>query len=777
MEKLRTKVGKAGGVLVGGLLLGSVMFGGQPAQAHKSSTVSAPSCSASKILPADNFFTSTETLGITASITGKADLATKRGTAGEGNENYRYAKITIPTIAAGELRIFDGRTTAATNVSAATLCKGSTQIAKYSKSYSSTKHKDGHDTLPGDDAHAVFKIRAQVSPGDEEYIVIVDSDAPASALALKVDFHGAIYRGNVGKNTTRTGLSAEFTQRGQSYGYDFRVTADGLLTVRTTGSTDTKGELKEFTSSTNTTPDPDVTTTTETSLTTAEAGGSGGNFEMVVPVSKNPADTTGTTIVKKIYTVYVTPQTDTTRGKYTLDLDFKVAMATIDWAEFVDPSKKNRMLTLSSDLALTNVANDGYTRLIWSNTPFKDDDQTMQIKKTAGSSEGSDEDYFFFTSDSEEFLSIETETPEKEKTNTTGTLFGPTGQIVRATDGAGGNDFLIDVPIGAKSYVVKVEGNSSSNEGLYSLLFHSDQATNITALPSINGDDTATATCPTDAGAAYKICKATGSGLESDYYTLDIPNAGALYVHTTGSLDTVGVLFGPDGKQITTDDNGGNGNNFRIAANVNKGLHLVQVQGKTRETQGAYGLVVNFVAGTDPVDPITPTDPTPPPTIDPDPTGTLEEPADGSTRSGIGLVRGWVCQDDGNGVQVRIMNADGARVATFTAPYGSARGDVDLSEYCGRRDVPNAPVGFAAQFNYNLLPAGTYTVEAYVGRQQVGLSGGQTNTFQVVRISNAPFLSRLRSGEIEVPDFPRAGDTTILEWDQASQNFQIKRKE
>ena len=273
---------------------------------------------------------------------------------------------------------------------------------------------------------------------------------------------------------------------------------------------------------------------------------------MVVPISKNSDDDTGPPIVNEIYTVYVEPQTDTALGKYTLDIEFKVAMATIDWSDF--KTTLNRMLTVDTT-KLTDETN--LSRPTWTSTALTGDDKTMQIKKTAGSSESSDEDYFFFTSDSQEFLSIETNTPEKEKTNTTGTLFGPTGQIVKATDGAGGNDFLIDTPIGEKSYVVKVEGNSSSNEGLYSLVFHSDQADK-TALPSINGSDTATVTCPTDAGAFYKICKATGSGLESDYYTLDIPNAGALYVHTTGDIDTVGALYGPNGKQIGgTDDNSG----------------------------------------------------------------------------------------------------------------------------------------------------------------------------------------------------------------------------
>ena len=72
------------------------------------------------------------------------------------------------------------------------------------------------------------------------------------------------------------------------------------------------------------------------------------------------------------------------------------------------------------------------------------------------------------------------------------------------------------------------------------------------------------------------------------------------------------------------------------------------------------------------------------------------------------------------------------------------------------------------------LPAGTYTIEASVGRRQVGLSsGGQTNTFLVVRISNQQFLQRVQSGRVRVEDFPFTGDTTILEWDQPSQNFQI----
>ena len=90
------------------------------------------------------------------------------------------------------------------------------------------------------------------------------------------------------------------------------------------------------------------------------------------------------------------------------------------------------------------------------------------------------------------------------------------------------------------------------------------------------------------------------------------------------------------------------------------------------------------------------------------------------------------------------------------------------------RDQTTTNVGFAIQYNYNLLPAGTYTIQAFVGTEQIGqTAAGQTNTFDVVRISSREFLEGASSGDVRVPDFPGTGDTTILEWDEQSQNFQI----
>src|SRR5712692_10314197 len=67
---------------------------------------------------------------------------------------------------------------------------------------------------------------------------------------------------------------------------------------------------------------------------------------------------------------------------------------------------------------------------------------------------------------------------------------------------------------------------------------------------------------------------------------------------------------------------------------------------------------------------------------------TLEDPQLGSHQSGIGLIRGWVCQ--ANRIDIEI---DGQKVQ---AAYGTTRGDTQ--SVCG--DSNN---GFGLTFNWNLL--------------------------------------------------------------------------
>ena len=248
---------------------------------------------------------------------------------------------------------------------------------------------------------------------------------PTTGPALAVQFHGAI----AASTEPREGsLNA-----GDQHPYDITVTAPGLLTAETTGSTDTKGML---------------TGTEDMVDAMADAGGSGNNFKIAVPVTGEGGDGD--------YTVFVSGQTPTTTGAYILDMDFKVAMVH-------DPGV----------MGVTGVvAND----LNWgTDTAVPDDDGpdsngAWQIKRIAEDGNRVDADYFLFTIDENNsgFLTVGTtdDTTAARDSDTTGTLYGPTGEITRDTSSGPGNHFQTRTPVQEEmTYLVKVEGT----DGVYQL--------------------------------------------------------------------------------------------------------------------------------------------------------------------------------------------------------------------------------------------------------------------------------------------------------------------
>ena len=502
--------------------------------------------------------------------------------------------------------------------------------------------------------------------------------------------------------------------------------------METTGNTDTVGTLYD---------------NSDDEVAQAESGGSGGNFKIVAPV---PANASG-----ENYTLTVEGQTSTTAGDYTLDMDFKVAMSAETATETIT--------------ALPGTALTGVTVVAgppWTGTPVAADDTTLQIQRRAADGNVTDEDYFLLTvGDDSGFLTVEAndDTTAARDSDAKGTLFGAmgegpmmemrTGQIAMDADSGPGAHFGFAVPVEAgKHYLVKVEGT----DGVYTLRGSFAAAVDHDTTP---GTDTIT---PPTAPFSGTLLASTGTTQNVNRYLLSITESGTLYLHTTGTTDVTGRLLGPDGMQIARDENSGDGNNFRIVVNVGPGLYILEVKGATRTTAGVYTLVTNFIAGAGPVDPVDPTEPTEPPPPATDTTGALDEPPNDGSRSGIGLIRGWVCQ--ATNVDVRIMNANGIRVQTITAAYGSVRESQAVARCRHNRNT----IGFAAQFNYNILEAGTYTAQAYADDQPID----SPNTFEVVHISDQQFL-RGASKEVEVNDFPFTGETTILEWDEASQNFQI----
>lgn len=130
----------------------------------------------------------------------------------------------------------------------------------------------------------------------------------------------------------------------------------------------------------------------------------------------------------------------------------------------------------------------------------------------------------------------------------------------------------------------------------------------------------------------------------------------------------------------------------------------------------------------------------------------LESPANGSNESGIGIIRGWICEAN----QVTIQIDD---FPALEAAYGTDRNDT-LS-VCG--DTKNS---FGLTFNWSLLNPGQHTVKALADGVEFGRA-----TFNVTNLGTR-FLTGA-SGNFALENFPSSGHTTAVSWAQANQNFII----
>ena len=130
----------------------------------------------------------------------------------------------------------------------------------------------------------------------------------------------------------------------------------------------------------------------------------------------------------------------------------------------------------------------------------------------------------------------------------------------------------------------------------------------------------------------------------------------------------------------------------------------------------------------------------------------LESPYPGSFESGIGLIRGWVC----NAQSVEIQINDGARQRVA---YGSDR--PDTVGVCG--DADN---GFGYTVNWNDLGDGTHTVRAFADGREFAQAQFTVTSLGVEYLEGA-------SGEYTLPNFPQAGRNVTVRWSQPHQNFVI----
>ena len=212
-------------------------------------------------------------------------------------------------------------------------------------------------------------------------------------------------------------------------------------------------------------------------------------------------------------------------------------------------------------------------------------------------------------------------------------------------------------------------------------------------------------------------------------------------MHTTGSIDTVGTLYGPDGSRLLEDDNSGDGTISGLPRVSSPGLHLVEVRGQTRRYGGCLQLVTNFVTGEEVTTPTRPGTGSDLQTrvdeleaelaaceapVETDARGNLGNPPDGGFRSGIGLISGWVCAADEVEVVITLMIAKDPHRSPLMSRM--ARADPTRSGGVGIA-APNT--GFGMTYNFNHLREGEYTIQAFADDEEIG----EPRTFEVVHLT------------------------------------------
>ena len=135
-----------------------------------------------------------------------------------------------------------------------------------------------------------------------------------------------------------------------------------------------------------------------------------------------------------------------------------------------------------------------------------------------------------------------------------------------------------------------------------------------------------------------------------------------------------------------------------------------------------------------------------------------ESPKNASIQSGVGVIRGWVCD-----AAAIVVTIDGK---PYVTGYGVSRGDTRTK--CGDSDN-----GYSMLVNWNLFGEGEHTLRvSYATR-----SGQPLETivddikFTVVALDNPYYKGLERS--IQVPDFPVTGQSVTLDWSTVDQNFKI----
>ena len=79
---------------------------------------------------------------------------------------------------------------------------------------------------------------------------------------------------------------------------------------------------------------------------------------------------------------------------------------------------------------------------------------------------------------------------------------------------------------------------------------------------------------------------------DTDYFVVEMSGSGTLTAYTTGSTNTEGAILDSSGTVLASDDDGGEGSNFRVSVRVSAGTYYIKVAGWDSSTTGDYTLHV-----------------------------------------------------------------------------------------------------------------------------------------------------------------------------------------
>ena len=142
-----------------------------------------------------------------------------------------------------------------------------------------------------------------------------------------------------------------------------------------------------------------------------------------------------------------------------------------------------------------------------------------------------------------------------------GTLLDPDGREIAADDDSGeGLNFRIETFLGRSgTYYLKLDGFGTGSYTLHAERLASPQPLALGGSPQEDAIETRA---------------------DVDYFRLQVTEPTSVAIYTSGTLDAVGTLLDPDGREIAADDDSGEGLNFRIETFLGRsGTYYLKLDG------------------------------------------------------------------------------------------------------------------------------------------------------------------------------------------------------